>query len=166
MNAIKINKRTSSFIGAVVFLAASSVAQSQSPAGPVLALTSQGSVSAGSSAQAALSASSERSGSEYSVDFLPGSNEVAGVNFDIAFKPGSDVKITGCGESFKGTHIARCEMVNKGRIRVLIFSAPVEPMEAGEIFTFSVGSGASARIDHESVAVSDMSGNMIDPEVL
>lgn len=152
-------------IGATL-LATSAFAQSGDISSPTLALTKAASGSSPISSDARLSKGDKRGFSTYSVDFLPGSNEVAGVNFDIEFKGGSTAKIGSCGESFAGTHVARCEVVDEGRIRVLIFSAPVKAMGAGEIFSFSVGSKVSVRIDPKSVAVSDLVGNMIDPEVL
>lgn len=104
----------------------------------------------------------------YSIDFVPGSSAVAGVNFDVIFKGNeADIKISNCGDSVKSSHVARCEMVEPNRLRVLIFSAPVQELAASSLVTFEIaGSVRSAQIDQASVAVSNLNGDVISAEIL
>ncbi len=132
---------------------------------PVLALSGGASESKGAlSAQAA---------NDFVVDFMPGQTDVAGVNFDVVFdfgdmnKRGGNVVISDCGGSVSGSHAARCEMVAPNRLRVLVFSAPVSELPASSLVSFNVrGNVRSVRIDTESAAVSDLSGGIIQAEVL
>lgn len=110
------------------------------------------------------------SNNQYVVDFVPGDEPVAGVNFDVVFQgaaKGLNVNFSGCGSFVTRSHSARCEMVAPDRMRVLVFSAPVQSLPATTLVEFQIeGKFKGVSIDTDSVAVSDFSGSKIAPEVL
>lgn len=114
--------------------------------------------------------SSYSASNQFVVDFVPGTKGVAGINFDVVVDTDSkadSVQVVACGAGIGKTHIVQCKQVAPNRIRVLIFSAPVEQLGTAEALKFEVKGGAfNARIDRESVAVSDMSGAVIQAEII
>lgn len=113
------------------------------------------------------SASSPSFGNAFVVDFVPGSQGVAGINFDVVFDDVDALKIVSCGAGVGDTHIAQCKQVGPKRLRVLIFSAPVTKLNAVEALKFEIsGADTHPKIDRESVAVSDLSGAVIQANVM
>ncbi|GAB4117003.1 MAG: hypothetical protein Tsb0027_09160 [Wenzhouxiangellaceae bacterium] len=105
--------------------------------------------------------SSVNSGSDFVIDFDPGTHEVSALNFDVTVGNGTlnDKSIKSC-ESTE-SHIFMCKVVNSNTLRVLVFSAPAQPLSTTSLIKFSVSGKAKPQLIESTLAVSDMAGNVI-----
>lgn len=120
--------------------------------------------------QTTVAASSSRDG-QYAVLVDANGAELAGVNFDIRLPDGlgrDGVSIVDCGGAAVETHIARCEFVEGGAIRVLIFSVPTTPLppsfEGIRIEVSGLG-GDRIALPRDSVAASSLDGTVVQSAV-